>query len=85
MAVLIKVYGPRGLRSICDQRCYNAVTKRCRCCCGGVNHGVGLNKAISNTKRLFNAQIAENCDGVLSEQKIVRPQVQPALFPEVIT
>lgn len=34
----------------CDKACYDAATPRCDCICGGRNHGVGLNKAIENTR-----------------------------------
>jgi len=44
----------------CDGRCYDANADRldvnnrpkCRCICGGVNHGVGLEKAKANAKKL---------------------------------
>ena len=84
MPVLIKVYGSNGLRGCCDGRCYDAITKRCRCCCGGVNHGVGLNKAIGNIARMYKAQVAANCGGPFGELEVVMPKVEPALFPEVI-
>ena len=29
----------------CDARCYNAKCKKCRCVCGGLNHGKGLEEA----------------------------------------
>lgn len=36
----------------CDSRCYNAKTPTCICCCGGANHGVGLQKALDITKEI---------------------------------
>lgn len=36
----------------CDARCYMAKGKDCHCICGGKNHGVGLEKAVENTKEL---------------------------------
>ena len=36
----------------CDARCYNGKHARCRCICGGRNHGVGLKKALENTKEM---------------------------------
>lgn len=30
----------------CTAQCYNATGKKCRCICGGRNHGVGLGEAI---------------------------------------
>ena len=37
----------------CDARCYNAKGKKCKCVCGGFNHGMGLNSAIIITSTLF--------------------------------
>ena len=37
---------------VCNSYCYNAKHPQCMCCCGGVNHGVGLQKAIENTREL---------------------------------
>ena len=33
----------------CDARCYNAKSKfnKCKCICGGINHGKGINAAIT--------------------------------------
>lgn len=41
----------RGARR-CDSSCYNAKTppKGCRCICQGRNHGVGLDRAVENTR-----------------------------------
>jgi len=33
----------------CDARCYDAKGKKCKCLCGGVNHGRGFNGAASRT------------------------------------
>lgn len=37
----------------CDARCYNSPhrTTRCRCICGGANHGVGLKAAVETTQQ----------------------------------
>lgn len=32
----------------CNARCYNAKGSKCRCICGGKNHGVGYSKALDN-------------------------------------
>lgn len=34
----------------CDANCYDAKHPECNCICGGMNHGVGQQKAIDNTK-----------------------------------
>jgi len=37
----------------CDRGCYNAKHPNCDCqLCGGVNHGIGLERATANTRRL---------------------------------
>lgn len=33
----------------CDANCYNAQHEKCECCCGGMNHGKGIEKAIEIT------------------------------------
>lgn len=49
MSVLIRQEGRR-----CDARCYNGKsTTKCRCVCGGRNHGGGPDKAVENNRRLF--------------------------------
>ncbi len=35
--------------SVCNAYCYGAKNKNCTCSCGGINHGIGLQKAIENT------------------------------------
>jgi hypothetical protein len=30
----------------CDARCYDGKGKRCRCVCGGANHGKGLEEVV---------------------------------------
>ena len=49
--VLIASYSNSGKRQ-CDAKCYNAGHGDCNCCCGGLNHGVGLSQATENTKSL---------------------------------
>ena len=52
MATLIKVWVDSSLVSKCDGDCYNATDSDCDCCCGGVNHGVGLFLATQNTRSI---------------------------------
>ena len=33
----------------CDARCYNAKHGKCRCICGGENHGKGLRQVIEQS------------------------------------
>jgi hypothetical protein len=38
-----------GQTGRCDAKCYNAKGQKCDCCCGGRNHGVGIQKALQNS------------------------------------
>jgi len=49
MTTLISAHNGDGCIGRCDARCYNAKGERCRCICGGRNHGVGREKAANNT------------------------------------
>ena len=49
---LIRVTHSDGTSRRCDSRCYNATNKRCECVCGGMNHGVGTEKAVENTREM---------------------------------
>lgn len=64
----------------CDSRCYNATGPICVCCCGGMNHGKGLQQAIDNT--------AENAEVLLyewndPEETLKIGSLQEELFEEV--
>ena len=37
----------------CDATCYHAKAIKCKCICGGINHGKGRNQAIDNTRAFF--------------------------------
>ena len=42
------------LKGRCDARCYGAKGKKCKCLCGGVNHGTGYgNKLRKQTEILY--------------------------------
>lgn len=50
MATLIEYRDGQGkVAGRCDAKCYNAKGPTCKCVCGGVNHGVGIDEAIQNT------------------------------------
>jgi hypothetical protein len=53
VATLMAVYNSDGLVGRCDARCYLGHGDSCDCCCGGVNHGVGLERAQENTREIF--------------------------------
>ncbi len=51
MTTLLTVGNSEGEQR-CDARCYNARGGKCSCCCGGRNHGVGLNVALEQTQEI---------------------------------
>ena len=51
MVTLISTGTSSGKKGRCDARCYNAKSKKCKCCCGGMNHGAGLQNAAQNTQQ----------------------------------
>jgi len=54
MTTLIVVYNSDGIVGRCDAACYGAKAGTvCRCCCGGINHAVGLGAAIANCAKAF--------------------------------
>jgi hypothetical protein len=59
MSTLMSTGNSSGETGRCDAKCYGAKTKNCHCCCGGRNHGVGLNQAIQNTTDYANEMIED--------------------------
>ena len=54
----------------CNSRCYNAKRKLCSCPCNGTNHGVGLQKALENTKKMM----GEGKQGMVFNEKVIAPK-----------
>ena len=51
MTILILHKDPDGsISGRCDKRCYDAIYPKCTCICGGMNHAVGRDRAIDNTR-----------------------------------
>lgn len=50
MAALLIVRSGNAVVGACGSRCFNADRTRCWCICGGMNHGVGLERATDNTR-----------------------------------
>jgi hypothetical protein len=70
---LIEITSANGTKR-CDAKCYNALRPHCDCCCGGINHAVGLKQAQSNTVKAAQSlahQFAN--DDTLTDWKIHRP------------
>jgi len=49
MVTLMQEIPAHGPIRRCTAKCYNAKKPKCRCICGGKNHGVGQNQGIANT------------------------------------
>lgn len=82
MATLMAVYNSQGCVGRCDARCYNAKGPRCRCICGGKNHGVGLAKARDNTARMADAEVRANAREANPDKalRVTKVQWQLELF-----
>ena len=62
----------------CDSRCYNAKTPTCICCCGGANHGVGLQQALETTKHITEQTTKEKLESnglTISDLEKIRKEV----------
>lgn len=76
MTTLILCTKPDGSNiGRCDARCYEAKGPTCKCICGGMNHGKGLDSAIRNTA--LNKEIRQTADAAA---KLLFPHVQHKLF-----
>lgn len=53
--IIIQEYAGNGRKTRqCDAKCYNAVGKKCKCICGAVNHGKGIDFAVQNAMHILN-------------------------------
>lgn len=50
MRSVLRVTRPGCHPQECGKGCYWGEAIRCRCVCHGINHGVGFNQAIENTR-----------------------------------
>lgn len=66
----------------CNATCYEATGRACRCICEGRNHGVGLDRAIVNTRRLHTDWVrrAKNA-GLVDSHELGADVEQLPLFP----
>ena len=61
MATVVELRDLDGsLLGTCDARCHTAKGPKCKCICGGINHGVGLRQAIENEGFLTLAEDARH-------------------------
>lgn len=58
MVTLLRVT-TNGRSGRCDAKCHDAHDADCDCVCGGINHGVGLEQAVRNTRGRADALAAQ--------------------------
>lgn len=85
MATLITVKYANGTQRRCDAKCYNAKHPRCKCVCGGMNHGVGLNSAIRATEGLAEDYLEQISNPENPPVRIKKTTPHPVLFEEGVT
>lgn len=79
--VLIEARKGNQVIGRCDASCYAASppkpSRKCKCICGGKNHGVGIANAIDNTNEL-----KDYISFIHKDAKIRFPEQQLELFKE---
>lgn len=53
MTALLTIRSAGSVVQSCDARCYDAEHDACKCVCGGESHGVGLEQATANARRMW--------------------------------
>lgn len=81
MTTLIRTGNGSGKKGRCDARCYEAITPICQCCCGGMNHGVGLRKAAQNTQDHAEQLLANHLE--MDPEEIKHHAAQGNLFDQL--
>lgn len=76
--IIIRKNKDGAITGRCDASCYDAKGKKCKCVCGGDNHGVGINDAI-----LFTSQYSKLLQNLSDLGEIEIKQGQLQLFEEV--
>ena len=83
MTTLISVHTSDGCVGRCDAKCHEATSPHCDCVCGGMNHGVGHDRAVENT-RAHAAEMAEEyarCKELVEYQAEVDDAVYQLALP----
>lgn len=60
-----------GVVNRCDGMCYHAKSDICTCICGGVNHGIGEEEALSNAEELAK-ELKEKCPDSTVETGVLK-------------
>lgn len=56
-STLLALYLGRDLVGRCDVNCWGGTDARCECLCNGLNHGIGLDAAVEQTRRMVDEWI----------------------------
>jgi len=83
LVVLMAWYSSSGCEGRCDAKCYSANGGKCDCICGGLNHGVGVEKAMDNTRTLAEA-IKEHFDDQCKAKEKGGVYVDPSVYQHSI-
>lgn len=81
MFVVFEVRTDWGTQRRCDERCVNGTRLACSCVCQGINHGVGYNQALENTRECYEwlvELVHERRCGTSGE--VDPPGIQPLLW-----
>ena len=75
MSTIMEISTSRGFHARCDRRCYNARSAKCHCICGGLNHAVGRDQAIANTRAALRDSLhtLQRCNKDPHSRKIILP------------
>lgn len=81
-STLLSLYLGRDIVGRCDVNCWGGDDARCECLCGGMNHGVGLDAAIEQTRRMVDEWIEEHrARGIIFDGVVLGiPVLHDALF-----
>jgi len=78
--VILRSFNSACETGCCNEGCYDARNKRCLCCCGGRNHGVGLNQAIKNSAEIVKQTNTGTYPETLMQVRFEVPKKQLRLF-----
>lgn len=78
MATLIYVGNSDGCVGRCDAKCYGAMERECDCICGGINHGVGLKRALDNAAALVDptGELRTRMHATGGDHVVVQPELR---------
>jgi hypothetical protein len=79
MTTLISYKTSTGATGRCDAKCHKAKRQKCKCICGGLNHGVGQKQAAKNIPEHLKEILKEGV--YINIDAISEINAQQELFP----